>query len=252
MLCCSSNTLCEGYCHACASSHALAMEPALNAALRLMQILDETKRMDFSQDAKKTSPILSTDFLYTKALGKMFGVLVCEKTNGERLTLKAFSGQYNGLWEIEGWVPPLFNACEFWKLTTPVDEQIKDFGREMENPHITTLKRSQLQGQRKKLSQDLMKQIHNMYRLHNFKNQQATLSDFFPQKQGIPTGTGDCCAPKLLNFAAMHKLKPVGLMEFYWGKTNRSDTRHQGQFYPACRDKCGPILGFLLCGIKEL
>lgn len=251
MPCSNSGIPCKGVCHTCAATHSLAREPALDAAVELMQILDTTKRMDFAQDTNNYPPRLGTDFLYGKAMGKMFGVLVCEKTNGEQLTLKAFSGQYNGLWEIEGWVPPLFNAKEFWSFTTPIEKQIKDFGRQMKAPHITTEKHSQLQGQRKKLSQDLMKQIHSMYRLHNFRNQQAALSDLFPHEQGIPTGTGDCCAPKLLNFAAIHKLKPLGLVEFYWGKTNRSATRHQGRFYPACKDKCGPILGFLLCGIQE-
>ncbi len=249
---CNSDRLCAGHCRACATTHSLAREPALDAALQLMQMLDKTKDMDFSQNTANRSPKLSTDFLYSKALGKMFGVLVCEKNNGELLTLKAFSGQYNGLWEIEGWVPPLFDAENFWNLTTPVEKRIKAIGREMEGAHITPERYSQLQGQRKRCSQDLMKQIHSLYRLQNFNNQQATLSEFFPANQGIPTGTGDCCAPKLLNFAATRKLKPLGLVEFFWGKTNRSSTRHQGQFYPACRDKCGPILGFLLCGIKGL
>jgi hypothetical protein len=252
VLCTDNTILYEGICRSCATTHSLSKEPALDAAQQLMQVLEKTKRIDFAQDSKNGSPILHTDFLYTEALGKMFGVLVCEKKNGEQLTLKAFSGQYNGMWKIEGWVPPLFNANAFWQLTTPVEKQIKDFGKEMEAPNITAARRSQLQELRKKRSQDLMKQIHSLYRLHNFKNQQATLFDFFPNKQGAPTGTGDCCAPKLLNFAAIHKLKPLGLVEFYWGATNRSATRHQGHFYPACKDKCGPILGFLLCGIQEL
>lgn len=252
MPCANSSVPCKGLCRTCTSTHSLTEKPALDAAVELMRILDTTKRLDFAQDTKDASPMLSTDFLYGKAMGKMFGVLVCEKSSGEQLTLKAFSGQYNGLWEIEGWVPPLFKAEAFWSFTTPIEKQIKDFGRQMEAPHITTEEYSQLQRQRKRLSQELMKQIHSMYRLHNFRDQQTTLADLFPPKQGIPTGTGDCCAPKLLNFAALHNLKPLGLVEFYWGKTNKSATRHQGQFYQACKDKCGPILGFLLCGIQEL
>jgi len=67
----------------------------------------------------------------------------------------------------------------------------------------------------------------------------------------IPTGAGECCAPKLLNYAALNGLKPVGLSEFYWGKENKSGTRQHKQFYPACVEKCQPILGFMLCGAEK-
>lgn len=95
-----------------------------------------------------------------------------------------------------------------------------------------------------------MQDIHSLYRLHNFRGEQCSLFDLFGDTNGIPTGTGDCCAPKLLNLAARNGLQPLGLAEFYWGKTNKSASRQEGYFYPACQDKCGPILGFLLCGLE--
>ena len=66
----------------------------------------------------------------------------------------------------------------------------------------------------------------------------------------MPTGTGECCAPKLLHHAATHGLTPLGLAEFYVGRTNRSGTRRHGEFYAPCAEKCAPILGFLLCGVE--
>ncbi len=216
-----------------------------------MQLLDAHKQIDF--DGQTINPEkICTDFLYGEARGKMFGVLVCEKTDGEQLTIKAFSGQYNGLWDVVGWVPPLFDVHDFWQLLNPIEKKIKELGRRLENMADGSTEQGRVKQLRKELSQTLMKKIHELYRLHNFKKQQCSLTDLFPQKQGIPTGTGDCCAPKLLNYAARNQLKPIGLAEFYWGKSNRSATRSQGIFYPACTSKCGPILGFLLCGIKEL
>ena len=226
------------------------MEPAMAEAQKLMQLLAAYKQIDFDCQTGNSEKI-STDFLYGEARGKMFGVLVCEKEDGERLTLKAFSGQYNGLWEIEGWAPPLFNVHDFWQLLNPIEKKIKELGRELEHMVNGSAIQQSVQQQRKELSQKLMKRIHELYRLHNFKKQQCTLTALFPQ-QGIPTGTGDCCAPKLLNYAAQNQLKPIGLAEFYWGKENRSNTRSQGTFYAACTGKCGPILGFLLCGIEAL
>ncbi len=195
---------------------------------------------------------LDTSSLYGKALGKMFGVLVCKTAKGKKRTLKAFSGQYNGQWEIDGWVPPLFDVQEFDRLNIPQEREIKRLSRLLTDPSLTSGKRAELQLKRKQLSRRLMKELHGLYRLHNFRNQHCTLSDLFPDGAGIPTGTGDCCGPKLLNHAALNNLQPLGIAEFYWGKTNKSGTRREGQFYPACTGKCGPILGFLLCGIQEM
>ena len=195
--------------------------------------------------------LLDTESLYGRARGKMFGVLVCKTEEGNELVLKAFSGQYEGQWEIEGWVPPLFDVQVFNTLNIPKEREIKALSRQLKNPSLPEEERGQLHRKRKELSQKLMLAIHRLYRLHNFNNQQCSLPDLFPEGTGIPTGTGDCCAPKLLNHAARNDLQPVAIAEFYWGKSNKSHTRHEAQFYPACTDKCGPILGFLLCGINQ-
>ena len=97
-----------------------------------------------------------------------------------------------------------------------------------------------------------MKDLHATYLLTNFRGESKSLTDVFLGTSGIPTGTGDCCAPKLLNYAAKHNLTPLGISEFYIGKENRSKTKEHGTFYPACSSKCQPILGFLLCGLTSL
>lgn len=91
-----------------------------------------------------------------------------------------------------------------------------------------------------------MKDIQALYNLTNFRGETRSLTDIFPTI-GIPTGTGECCAPKLLNHAALNGLTPLGLSEFYFGKESKSGEKQHGVFYPACAEKCQPILGFLLC-----
>jgi len=61
-------------------------------------------------------------------------------------------------------------------------------------------------------------------------------------------GTGDCCAPKLLHYAATHNLKPLAMAEFWWGPTSSSGDKVQGEFYGACVERCQPLMGFLLSG----
>lgn len=225
----------EAFCKRCNGVHTIPRKPAITAAKELMESIDQE---------------LSTEYLNGEARGKMFGVLVCKTLDGESQTIKAFSGQYNGDWLLKDWAPPLFDVQAFHTFNDPVEKQIKALGRAAEESKVTANKQFILQ-KRKQLSRQLMKDIHALYELNNFNGQKCSLSDLFPQNRGIPTGTGDCCAPKLLNYAATHNLQPIGLAEFYWGRTNKSASRHQGQFYLACEDKCGPILGFLLCGLQE-
>jgi len=192
------------------------------------------------------------DYLFGPARGKMFGVMECMQLDGSLITLRAFSGQYNGLWEVEGWVPPLFIVEDFFRISDKVEKQIKAIGREIEMlaPHSEPW--LQLRKKRRQLSQALMRDIHNLYQLKNFHGDTATLSEAYCNRNGIPTGTGDCCAPKLLNYAANHQLTPLGIAEFYWGRENKSNRRQHGSFYSSCREKCEPILGFMLCGLDYL
>lgn len=65
-----------------------------------------------------------------------------------------------------------------------------------------------------------------------------------------PGGTGDCCAPKLLQFAYQQGLKPVCMAEFWWGQPTREELRQHLNYYPACRGKCKPILTWMLQGLE--
>ncbi len=66
----------------------------------------------------------------------------------------------------------------------------------------------------------------------------------------MPTGTGDCCAPKLLHYAAIQGLKPVAMAEFWWGPVSADRDKVQGNFYGACAERCQPLMGFLLSGLQ--
>ncbi|MBE9031751.1 RluA family pseudouridine synthase [filamentous cyanobacterium LEGE 11480] len=100
--------------------------------------------------------------------------------------------------------------------------------------------------ERKSLSQQLQLQMHQAYQLTNFLGLSASLRSLMPQ--GAPTGTGECCAPKLLHHAAVLGLKPVAMAEFWWGE-GKGD-KQPGQFYGACETRCQPIMGFLLGGTQ--
>ncbi len=61
-----------------------------------------------------------------------------------------------------------------------------------------------------------------------------------------PAGSGECCEPKLLQYAYQHGYKPLQMAMFWWGESPKEEIRHHLQFYPACNGKCKPILHWML------
>lgn len=114
----------------------------------------------------------------------------------------------------------------------------------------TDVRIRELKQQRKALSRQLQIQMHATYRLTNFAGQSLSIQDVIPN--AMPTGTGDCCAPKLLHYAATHGLKPLAMAEFWWGSTSVNGDKIQGEFYGACTERCQPLMGFLLSGLSGL
>ncbi|MGB3756023.1 MAG: pseudouridine synthase [Rivularia sp. (in: cyanobacteria)] len=103
----------------------------------------------------------------------------------------------------------------------------------------------ELKQQRKQISRKLQAQMHEAYSVMNFLGNSSSLQQLMPQ---IPTGTGDCCAPKLLHYAAINKWKPLAIAEFWWGESTQD--KIPGEFYGACVERCQPLMGFLLSGIN--
>jgi len=106
----------------------------------------------------------------------------------------------------------------------------------------------QIKDERTEKSRQLHKSFFATYVLHNHLQEQQSMTDFF---DGLPpAGSGDCAGPKLLHYAHQHRLQPLALAEFWWGAPPSSGIRHHGQFYPACRGKCRPIMPFMLRGLN--
>ena len=142
--------------------------------------------------------------------------------------------------------------------------------REMEE-RILRLKR-----QRQQLSDSLQRWLFEQYVMLNEQGERKSLLDIFASPdfterpsqtevttllslgEGLggrplpPAGSGDCCAPKLLQYAFTHGLKPLCLAEFWWGKPPKTEIRHHLHFYPPCRGKCLPILRWMMPNSEEI
>jgi hypothetical protein len=215
-----------------------------------MALLHRHRRIDWHLAESMADPRCSTDPLFGDAGGKMFGVLCCRDARGARVVLRAFSGQLNGLWQVPGWVGPIFDVAAFTQLTLNPERAIQQLSREMDLLPGGSAHWRQLNHERRALSRQLMLKIHGLYRLLNFRGKELPLTAAFCGAGAPPSGTADCCGPKLLHHAAVNGLVPEALAEFYWGRSNASATKIHGRTYPPCATRCAKIMGFQLCGLQ--
>ena len=108
-----------------------------------------------------------------------------------------------------------------------------------------------LKKRRKTLSKSLQKKLFAQYQFLNANGETTDLNAIFAAlpEHTPPSGAGDCAAPKLLQYAYKHDLKPLAMAEFWWGAAPKSAIRQHKNYYPSCYSKCQPILGHMLQGL---
>ena len=134
------------------------------------------------------------------------------------------------------------NVTRFWEHTlNAITEKLTVFTNQIEN----------LKEERKTKSAALQQHLFEQYQFLNSKKETKSLSQIFTETSELnpPAGAGECAAPKLLQYAFLHDLKPIAMAEFWWGQSPNAAIRKHKQFYPACQGKCKPILMHMLKGI---
>ncbi|MBR3648078.1 MAG: RluA family pseudouridine synthase [Paludibacteraceae bacterium] len=216
--------------------------------------------------------------------GKMFGVLVVEPQGGaetEPLSgsetesqgaqvgyIAAFSAMLDGSFVHDGFVPPVFN----WSTPDGYFRREECAISEMNHLIAASADNAALRHERKQRSQALQRWLFAQFRMTNGLGEQRSVADIFADTAPIlskedyyahrreydtassptlpPSGAGECCAPKLLQYAFTHGLRPVCMAEFWMGASPKDEVRREGMYYPACQGKCKPILTHMLQGIN--
>lgn len=162
--------------------------------------------------------------------GKMLGVLLTD-----RGVLNAFSGLAGGLSVLEDFVPPIF------------DYGVPDGYFRRREAEISAMPDGIAKGRESARLQDW---LFSRYEVLNARGEQLSVKRIFARRGLVPPGgTGDCAAPKLLQYAYLHCMKPLAMGEFWYGTSHSSEVREHGHFYPACFGKCGPLLSFMMEGL---
>lgn len=185
--------------------------------------------------------------------GKMFGVLVVRTQQNEIGYLSAFSGKLAGGNHHSKFVPPVFDGLTNNSFLNNGMEDLTRINREIKRLENEQSKESEeqilfLKNTRKSHSSSLQNKIFDHYTFLNKAGETKSLNVIFkntPHKRP-PSGAGECAAPKLLQYAFQHNMKPIAMAEFWWGRSPKSELRKHREFYPHCQEKCGPILAHML------
>jgi tRNA pseudouridine32 synthase/23S rRNA pseudouridine746 synthase len=184
-----------------------------------------------------------------KPVGKMFGILVVQTSAIELGFLAAFSGKLADANHHSYFVPPVFdslNENEFLNRGMRALKILNDQIKEIELAGCKAMSELiKLKEKRKVHSQALQNQLFEAYKFLNSSGQTKTPNQLFDNP---PAGAGECAAPKLIQYAFIHQLRPLVMAEFWWGAPTSSGNHkriHQ-HYYPACEDKCSRILDWML------
>lgn len=110
---------------------------------------------------------------------------------------------------------------------------------------------SLLKKKRKEKSNYLQQTLFSKYAfLNQAKELKNLLAIFNNPAIKPPAGSGECAAPKLLQYAFANNLTPITMAEFWWGISPNAAVRQHKNYYPACQSRCKPILTQMLKGIK--
>ncbi|MCQ2593007.1 MAG: RluA family pseudouridine synthase [Treponema sp.] len=203
---------------------------------------------------------LSQESEERKNHGIMVGCLVCwDKEREKRIILHAVSGisvlvswennfsyYKNNLLHII--VPPIVDVNKINAALAKNDFQIHKITEEIKALKLTENKDEleKLSLERTKLTDESLSQVFDLYSFYNFNHEKISLREIISFHNGKlpPTGTGDCCAPKLLSYCFEHNLQPLSMDEMFFGKS--SAKKINGKSYSPCNERCGFILPWIL------
>ena len=197
-----------------------------------------------------------------KGHGIMVGALVCTDSKGQRLVLHAVSGisveatmkkdPSTGSETTHIIVPPIVSERAIAAALAKNDKKIHELTEAIatavvESEHVVVEPvETSLKEQRTALTTESLLNVFSLYTFTRFDGKKITLNEIIKEHDGKlpPTGTGDCCAPKLLSYAFEHNLTPISMDEVFYGRD--TPNKKNGTSYPPCDERCGYILPWIL------
>ncbi|MEN8927774.1 MAG: hypothetical protein ABF242_07920 [Flavobacteriales bacterium] len=207
-------------------------EIAKIAAIEFQKLIEiESKNWGYDFDSEK---------------GKMFGVLVIQNQDNSYCYIASVSGKLPNNIVCKHLVPSVFDESKSDYFLTKGMTELTEMGKRIGNS-TNPAELEELTKERAKKSYELQQQLFSHYQFLNIEGEEKNVLEIFENynKSTPPAAAGECAAPKLLQYALENNLKPIAIAEFWWGSQPGSNKKHR-IFYPACKDRCKPILRFIL------
>ena len=187
------------------------------------------------------------DYDFSIQRGKMFGVLVVKKQDNTYSYLGTVSGKLPKNAICEKFIPSVFDESVDDFFINKGMTKLSEIGNQIKKANSPS-EIIYLKEKRKQKSVSLQKQLFENYHFLNLSGIQKNILEIFKNSTHTspPTATGECAAPKLLQYAIKHQLKPIALTEFWWGSSDENKEKKHRAYYPACKNRCRPILEYIL------
>jgi tRNA pseudouridine32 synthase/23S rRNA pseudouridine746 synthase len=184
--------------------------------------------------------------------GKMFGVLGVQLKEGSYGFIATISGKLSRNGSYPKFIPSIFDDSSDDFFINKGMTELTEIGNQIKNTNDTS-EIVELKEKRKLKSIAIQQQLFENYQFLNQLGEKKNVLQVFERSShgNPPSAAGECAAPKLLQFAFGHGLSPIAIAEFWWGNSPKNkglalpSRKHKG-YYPACKDKCRPILEYML------
>ena len=202
-------------------------------------------------EEKKLSLVYTTEKISAErfANGIMIGVLVAKNSAQENkilFTVSGISRKIEGKFHDAIFVEPIVSSKKIMSALQKNDKEIHLLTEKLKVCSKDNLQVLQLR--RSSLTSESLEKVHELYSFYCFDGKKRSLKQIC-KNHLPPTGTGDCCAPKFLNFAFKNNLTPLSMCEVFYGKS--TEKKMSGCKYSPCDERCGLILPEIL-GLKIL
>lgn len=108
-----------------------------------------------------------------------------------------------------------------------------------------------MKAERQRRSDALQTWLFDNHAMLNACGETKTLTEIFRDTvmRVPPSGSGECCEPRLLQYAFVNSMQPLCMAMMWVGASPQNVIRHDGTYCPACQGRCKPILQWMLKGL---
>ena len=216
---------------------------AMNAQLSVLK--KDKNYLELKKLVAENTTIIQTDLAFQRNRMKLAksnrkaqkkkAIALLNDLELEKLTKKLTQESYNNQFFIK-------ELQEYY--LAKIQETSKEF-------NVFKEKISALKKERKEKSNYLQQTLFSKYAFLNRKKELKNLLSIFNNPAiKPPAGSGECAAPKLLQYAFANNLTPITMAEFWWGSAPNAAIRQHKNYYPACQGRCKPILTHMLAGTE--